>query len=122
MRGVFANFRKYCRLIVLYVLAMAVVLTVAVLYFAIEIFPLPAGEYKEIANKQDTESQLFNLTVSCLKRNRLAYRIVDHSSIQVQESILDKSISRCYAELSAAHMHDNNDSEWSRGLQFRGGR
>ena len=76
--------------------------------------PAPRGSYKEIASLKNLQNPVAVVVENCMSRNNLPYRITkpDHS-LQVQESIFEKSIRRCYSELRVAHMHDKDDN-WER--------
>lgn len=84
-----------------------------------EIFTVPSGEYKEIANFRQAGSDESSLVIKCFQRNNIAYRVVDRNLVQVRESILRKAVIRCSSELSVAHRNDR-DTSWTRTYQFWG--
>ena len=76
--------------------------------------PTPSGSYKEIANLRNLRNPVAVVVENCMSRNSLPYRITKPDySLQVQESILEKSIRRCYPELRVAHM-DDKSGDWER--------
>ena len=84
-----------------------------------EMFTVPSGEYKEIANFRQAGSDESSLVIKCFQRNNIAYRVVDSNLVQVRESILRKAVIRCSSELSVAHRNDR-DTNWTRTYQFWG--
>lgn len=88
------------------------------------ILPFPSGEYKEILNVKEVSSrQLFNDTVSCFRRNWLAYRVVDNNSIQVRSSVFRKSVMQCWGNLNKAKWSTSHpDRDWVQSYQHWHGR
>ena len=114
------------------VFTLAVVLTIIVppLAYILTIvindlfLPFPSGEYKEILNVTEvSDRRLFDDTASCFQRNWLPHRVVDGNSIQVQSSVLRKSVTKCWNELNVAKWSTGNpNQEWTRTYSFWHGR
>lgn len=86
--------------------------------------PFPSGEYKEILNITEmSDRRLFDDTASCFWRNWLPHRVVNEDSIQVQSSVLRKSVKKCWNELNVAKWSTGHpNQEWTRTYTFWRGR
>jgi len=111
------------------ILAPLLVITVPVTAFALTGYisseiprHFPSGSYKEVLNvRQVTDRKLFDAAAQCFASRGLPHRIVNGSSIQVQESLFRTSIERCWNELNNAKL-STQDPEWTKTQQFWHGR
>lgn len=111
------------------ILAPLLVITVPVTAFALTGYigseiPLhfPSGSYKEVLNVwQVTDRKLFDAAAQCFTNRGLPHRVVNGSSIQVQESLFRTSIERCWNEFNNAKL-STQDPEWTKTQQFWHGR
>lgn len=107
------------------ILAPLLVITVPVTAFALTGYisseiprHFPSGSYKEVLNvRQVTDRKLFDAAAQCFANRGLPHRIVNGSSIQVQESLFRTSIERCWNELNNAKL-STQDPEWMKTQQY----